>query len=59
MNIILTVHCLKLILDITSNTKNLKAVNLIVIFRNVKCFDIGASEKGNFVKYFYINSSDV
>lgn len=59
MNIILTVHCLKLILDITRKTKNLIAVNLIVIFRNVKCFDIRASEKGNFVKYFYINSSDV
>lgn len=59
MNIILTVHCLKLILDITSKTKNLIAVNLIVIFRNVKCFDIRASEKCNFVKYFYINSSDV
>lgn len=56
MNIILTVHW---ILDITSKTENLIAVNLIVIFRNVKCFDIGASEKGNFVKYFYINSSDV
>lgn len=59
MNIILIVYCFKLILDIISKIKNFKVVNLIVIFWNVKCFDIGVFEKGNFVKYFYINFLDV
>lgn len=59
MNIILIVYCFKLILDIISKIKNFIVVNLIVIFWNVKCFDIRVFEKGNFVKYFYINFLDV
>lgn len=53
MNIGLTFHGLKLILNITSKTKKLIAVNLIIIFRNIQCFDIWASEKGNLVMLFY------